>query len=104
VALVIKPLEEELHTTMVILDAFGHASRLQTNLNKSCIIPIQCAENIVEEISNTVPCTMAVFPCTYLALPIFNKKLCKADLMSWVDLELPCHANTLVLFSIAIKT
>jgi hypothetical protein len=46
---------------MAILDALGHASGLQINLNKSCIIPIQCAENIVEEISCTVPCTMAEF-------------------------------------------
>jgi hypothetical protein len=85
VTLFIKPLEEELNATMAILDAFGQASGLQTNLNKSCIIPIQCAEDSVEEISNAMPCTMAEFPCTYLRLPISNKKLHKADLMPWIE-------------------
>jgi hypothetical protein len=74
VALFIKPLEDELNATMAILNAFGQASGLQTNLNRSCIIPIQCAEDSVEEISNTMPCRMAEFPCTYLGLPISNKK------------------------------
>jgi hypothetical protein len=74
VTLFMKPLEEELNATMAILDAFGQASGLQTNLNRSCIIPIQCAEDSVEEISNTMPCRMAEFPCTYLGLPISNKK------------------------------
>jgi hypothetical protein len=54
-------------------------------LNKSCIIPIQCAENSAEEISNMMPCTVAEFPCTYLKLPISNKQLRKADLMPWVE-------------------
>jgi hypothetical protein len=85
VALFIKPSEEELNDTMAILDAFRQALGLQTNLNKSCIIPIQCAEDSVEEISNTMPCIMAEFPCTYLGLPISNKKLCKADLMPWIE-------------------
>jgi hypothetical protein len=74
VALFIKPLEDELNATMAILNAFGQASGLQTNLNRSCIIPIQCAEDSVEEISNMMPCRMAEFPCTYLGLPISNKK------------------------------
>jgi hypothetical protein len=85
VVVFIKPLEEELHTTMAILDTFGHAWGLQTNLNKSCIIPIWCVENIVDEISNMMPCTMAEFPCTYLGLPISNKKLHKANLMPWIE-------------------
>jgi hypothetical protein len=80
----IKPLEEELNATMTILDAFGQALGLQTNLNKSFIILIQCVEDSVEEISNTMPCTMAEFPCTYLGLPISNKKLRKADLTPWI--------------------
>jgi hypothetical protein len=85
VALFIKPTEAELHTTMSILQVFGQASGLQTNLNKSCTVPIQCAENSVQEISNMMPWTLAVFPCTYLGLPISNRKLHKADLMPWIE-------------------
>jgi hypothetical protein len=70
---------------MSILEVFGQASGLQTNLNKSCIIPIQCAENSVEEISNIMPCTLAELTCIYLGLPISNKKLSKDDLMPWIE-------------------
>jgi len=44
VALFIRPVEEELQITKEILNAFGMASGLRTNLNKSSIIPIQCDE------------------------------------------------------------
>lgn len=32
-----------------------------------------------------MPCTISEFPCTYLGLPISDKKLRKEDLMVWVD-------------------
>jgi len=85
VALFIKPLEEELHITRAILDIFGEALGLKTNLGKSCIIPIQCRDDTLAEVSNTLPCTVSEFPCTYLGLPISNKKLSKAALMPWVE-------------------
>lgn len=85
VALFIKPLEEELHITKAILDIFGEASGLKTNLGKSCIIPIQCRDDTLIEVSNTLPCAVSEFPCTYLGLPISNKKLSKAALMPWVE-------------------
>jgi hypothetical protein len=61
VALFIKPLEEELHITKAILDIFGEASGLKTNLGKSCIIPIQCRDDTLAEVSNTLPCTVQNF-------------------------------------------
>ena len=42
VALFTRPVEEDLQVTKEILNAFGMASGLRTNLSKSSIIPIQC--------------------------------------------------------------
>ena len=87
VALFIKPTEEELQVTRDILNAFGSASGLQTNLHKSSIIPIHCEETYLSTVSNTLPCSISEFPCTYLGLPLSNKKLRKIDLMPWSRLE-----------------
>jgi hypothetical protein len=46
-----------------------------------------------------MPCAMAEFPCTYLGLPISNKKLCKADLTPWIKKiadKLPCWKAALM--------
>lgn len=43
VALFIQPTKEELQVIKIILDQFGEAAGLKTNLKKSCIIPMQLA-------------------------------------------------------------
>jgi len=43
VALFIRPTKEELQVIKIILDQFGEAAGLKTNLQKSCIIPMQLA-------------------------------------------------------------
>lgn len=75
VALFIWPMEEEMNLTMNILSWFGEASRLYTNLQKSCVIPIRCEDNQMEMVGQTLPFTLAEFWCTYLGLPISDKKL-----------------------------
>jgi len=85
VALFIRPIEDELEVTKEILNAFGMASGLRTNLHKSSIIPIRCDDVSLEPVRDTLPCTVAEFPCTYLGLPLSNKKLRKADLMPWIE-------------------
>jgi hypothetical protein len=42
VVLFIKPIEEDLNCARMILNCFGSASGLVTNLQKSCAIPIRC--------------------------------------------------------------
>jgi hypothetical protein len=44
VVLFIKPCEEEMKMATAMLNKFGEASGLITNLNKSCVIPIRCGE------------------------------------------------------------
>jgi len=85
VALFIKPAEVEMSLTMEILSKFGEASGLQTNLQKSCAIPIRCEQPPVDNISTFMPCTPAQFPCTYLGLPISDRKLRKTDLLPWIE-------------------
>jgi len=85
VALFIKPVDEELQVTRDLLNVFGAASGLQTNLHKSSIIPIQCEDGSLSAVSNTLPCTISDFPCTYLGLPLSHKKLRKNDLMPWIE-------------------
>jgi hypothetical protein len=61
VALFIKPVEEELQVTRELLNAFGLASGLQTNLLKSSIITIHCAEGSLSTVCDTIPCTISEF-------------------------------------------
>jgi len=74
-----------LHLTKDLLQIFGEASGLQTNLQKSCVIPIQCDGDIVEVVSQSLHCTTSSFPTTYLGLPISDKKLRRGDLLSWIE-------------------
>jgi hypothetical protein len=85
VVLFIKPVAEELHVTKEILNAFGLASGLQTNLHESNIFPIHCEDTFLSAVSETLPCPIAEFPCTYLGLPLSNKKLRKSDLLPWIE-------------------
>jgi hypothetical protein len=45
VALFIRSVENEMNLTMNILACFGEASGLQTDMQKSCVIPIRCEQN-----------------------------------------------------------
>jgi hypothetical protein len=84
VALFIRSEEEDLQITKELLQVFGEASGLQTNLQKSCMIPIHCDREIVEVVNSTLQCTTN-FPTTYLGLPISDRKLRRSDLMSWIE-------------------
>lgn len=85
VVLFIKPQDLELRCTKVILDCFGEASGLVANMQKSCFIPIACNDQAVQESGSLLQCPSTTFPCTYLGLPISNKKLSKGTLMVWVE-------------------
>jgi hypothetical protein len=54
-------------------------------MNKSCAIPIKCSDQAVQQGCNLLLCSSASFPCTYLGLPISDRKLRKAYLMDWVE-------------------
>jgi len=85
VALFIRPVEEELRITKGLLECFGAASGLHTNLNKSCVVPIHCEDTAIQIVQDTMQCPTKEFPCIYLDLPVSNKKLYKRDLMPWIE-------------------
>jgi hypothetical protein len=83
--LFVQPFEEDFQCVKTILDCFGSATGLVSNLQKSFVIPIRCNEQAVQMGCNILHCTSSSFPCTYLGLPISDKKLRKSDLMVWVE-------------------
>jgi hypothetical protein len=85
VVLFVKPMLEDLNCVRLILDCFGEATGLVTNLRKSFAIPIRCDGQVVQADCNILQCSSGSFPCSYLGLPISDKKLRKRDLMVWVD-------------------
>jgi hypothetical protein len=56
VVLFIKP-REELNCVKLILDCFGEASGLVTNLHKSCAIPIRYEDDLLHEGCNILQCS-----------------------------------------------
>jgi hypothetical protein len=86
VVLFVKPIEDDLKCVgVMLLNCFGSASGLVTNMNKSYAIPIRCEEHVVQEGYNVLRCSLAAFPCSYLGLPISDRKLKRIDLMMWID-------------------
>ena len=70
---------------MDILDLFGDASGLKTNIQKSSAYPIQCGEEEIQVIQHALPCEVSEFPCRYLGLPLSLKKLTKAQTQCIID-------------------
>lgn len=60
VALFIRPTQEEMSLTTNILEAFGEASGLRTNFQKSCAIPIRCEHSEVAEITASMSSSLAL--------------------------------------------
>jgi len=79
VVLFLRPKINDIEITMDILDLFGDASGLKTNVQKSSAYPIQCGEEEIQVIQHALPCEVSEFPCRYLGLPLSLKKLTKAQ-------------------------
>lgn len=67
VVLFTSTLPSDLNLIKTILDKFGAASGLRTNMNKSSIVPILCDDNTAEKIKQNMDCQVIAFPCKYLA-------------------------------------
>jgi hypothetical protein len=68
-----------------ILDLFGDASGLRTNMAKSSIVPIRCTHADLNLVQQLLPCRFETFPIKYLGLPLSLKKLSKAQLQPLID-------------------
>lgn len=78
--LFITPTEQDLQATRAILDLFGEASGLRTNITKCQIVPICCSEDDKQRTSAILPGQIMEFPVTYLGIPLSTGRLRKKDI------------------------
>lgn len=80
-----------------ILNVFGQASGLKTNLAKCSITPIFGGEDTLNDIVSILGCQVQPFPIRYLGLPLSTKKIAKAEVHSIVEAVarklLPSHGT-----------
>ncbi|CAM0873946.1 unnamed protein product [Alopecurus aequalis] len=70
---------------MEILKLFGNSSGLHTNLQKRKVLPIRCDDIDINPLLQILRCQQDTFPCTYLGMPLSDKKLRKVHLQSIID-------------------
>jgi hypothetical protein len=80
VALFLKPEPSDLNIDVMILDLFGEASGLRTNIVKSSIVPVRCTPTDLNLVQQLLPCKLEAFPIKYLGFHLSLKKLSKAQL------------------------
>ena len=85
VVLFLRPSASDIEITLDILQLFGTASGLTTNLQKSSVLPLQCSEDDKVFLQESLPCQISEFPCKYLGVPLSPHKLTKAQAMSIVE-------------------
>jgi hypothetical protein len=81
----LRPVASDINSTTSILQLFGTASGLITNMTKSSITPIQCSATDIEGIHELLPCRVENFPVKYLGLPLSIKRLTKPQLQPLID-------------------
>ena len=70
----------DIDVTLGILNLFGEATGLKTNLQKSNVLPIRCGATELAAVQNLLLCALTDFPCKYLGLPQSLKKLTKEQI------------------------
>jgi hypothetical protein len=85
VALSLRPTVADINLSLQLLQLFEDASGLKTNVQKSNVLPIQCAEEDMACIQDLLPCEVIDFPCKYLGLPLTIRKLIKEQVQPIID-------------------
>lgn len=85
VVVFLTPVSSDLHVIKQILQLFGEASVLRTNLAKSVVSPIRCNTQEVQLINSELGCTISDFPCKYLGVPLSRRKPSKGDFQPFID-------------------
>ena len=79
------PDQQDMQVVCHLLDAFGRASGLRTNLEKSEAFPIQCSEEQILAALAIFPAKRGSFPCTYLGLPLHHSRLKAVHFQPLID-------------------
>src|SRR6185312_12181132 len=70
VVIFLQPSVSDISITLDILQLFGEASGLKTNVQKSTVSPIHCLEEHRALVQAHLPCQITEFPCKYLGVPL----------------------------------
>jgi hypothetical protein len=84
-AIFLSPTEHDISSLASILQSFGEVSGLVTNVAKSSIAPIQCANIDLEAVLANFPAATVSFPIKYLGLPLSLGRLRRVDLQPYID-------------------
>jgi hypothetical protein len=85
VAIFLAPIKEDLQALSRILLGFGEVTDLVTNVQKSMVLPIRCAELDLEAILYDFPAIHSNFPMRYLGIPLLVHRLRSLDFHFLVD-------------------
>ena len=85
VVLFLQPSVNDISLTLDILQLFGEASGLRTNVQKSTVLPIQCMAEHLTTLQAHFPCQISEFPCTYLGVPLSPYKLTKTQVQPIIE-------------------
>ena len=84
-AIFLRPLAQDVTNLQLILQTFGEATGLFTNMQKSKLFPIQCATTDLAEITAAFPGRSCQFPYRYLGLPFRIGRTQRADEQILID-------------------
>jgi hypothetical protein len=88
----IRPTEVDLRACTQIVEDFGVALGLRTNLAKCLLHPIRCSQDQVALASSILGCEVASFPFKYLGLPFGLRKVTRLSCSpSWTVQPIGCH-------------
>jgi len=85
VVLFLRPSASDIEITLDILQLFGKASGLTTNLQISNVVPIQCTEDDKVFLQESLPCQISEFACKYLGVPLSPHKITKAQVQPIIE-------------------
>jgi hypothetical protein len=85
VVLFLRPTTMNLNLVKGILNLFGEASGLKTNIQKSRVIPMQCGPTDIGILQEQLPCQLEGFLFKYLSLLLALKKLTRDQLQPLID-------------------
>ena len=85
VVLFLQPSINDISLTLDILQLFGEASGLKTNVQKSTVLPIHCMAEHLTTLQAHLPCQISEFPCTYLGVPLSPYKLTKTQVQPIIE-------------------
>jgi hypothetical protein len=91
VVISVAPEARDLSFLLLLLESFGGATGLRTNLDKCSISPNQWFDDHLAVAALHFPCGVKPFPCTYLGLPLSYKRLPRASLQPIIDTICPRH-------------